>query len=503
MGIIGSKEKVNQLVTIYGYQLDDIPWLDFDSRKIYQTNGIVVSNGTKSYVLTTRNNILGCKILTAYYCHFHKNKEYIFKNDLEVIFHSIEFNLVVLVSKDKNFFDFNAGHMLTGDIWSQFDFQSYDLLGKNSVAIPTKRNVNHLVKMDLDMKSHNVDYAMSIHNMKLVGTKFTKDSIAPNSIFYQFAMDEENQYTLNGIHGTVIFNKQNKLIGMVNKIVSSEGILQVIPSKVIYKFFSEFIQGLSKPTDYAGLASIPFEFDNEFGLTKNMQLDSGDKKKKMFKKEDQLLMINDNHIITMQSNERTSHDMFILDIVLKENIPLDLWIRLNTSLNEKVNVTIRRKNKTQKIDVYPESSLKNVFPLTTVPSYYPNKLIPYINESGLIIAELSHELLSIFYKRGIKLQNSIIESLFDDTLKDFNHLLILDCTNEKLAEQLEIYNLSKIFKKQINPQSKIEIYVNILTSINNHSVTSLKEAQSILHQITYPVYISAGLSYDNQFIYQI
>ena len=114
MGVIGSKEKLGQIAVIYGYSPNDFSWLQIDNRAIYQTSGLIITLNNKQYVLTTRSRLISCQNIIMYYCHFN-DSEPIFRNNLQIIFQSIEYNIIILGTKGKNKLDFESSELISGD----------------------------------------------------------------------------------------------------------------------------------------------------------------------------------------------------------------------------------------------------------------------------------------------------------------------------------------------------------------------------------------------------
>ena len=294
MGGIGSKEKINQLVTIYGYRYRDVPWLELDSRKVYQANGLIITHEGRTYLLTTRSFLIGCEILTAYYCVYYQNKEFIFKNDLEIFFQSVDFNLVLMVSKDKNVFDFYSGQLLTNlapfpntNNWKNFEFNSCPILD-DILNIPTKKNTYYLIKMNLDLQSETLNFMMDFRDVRYMENTIINESYLPTNLFHRFTIDEKkNSPILNGITGTAIFNKKHKLIGIVGKVINSSGEMLIITSRVIKKFLIDFFSYVNKPNMYIGLCHLPitYKVSNEMiELTTSISIPIGNNKSKLLKK---------------------------------------------------------------------------------------------------------------------------------------------------------------------------------------------------------------------------
>ncbi|AYV85397.1 MAG: hypothetical protein Satyrvirus14_13 [Satyrvirus sp.] len=480
MGALGSKENLAQVVAIYGYNSNDIPWQICDNRSVYHTTGLIIKHDDKKYIVTTRNKLVGCKNIVMYHTYFN-GIDPVMRNDLHILFQSIEFNIIILGTVDKNEFDIGESEVVRGDYDPKFSCPSYSILD-NIFTIPTKRSQYHIIRMGADLESNIFDYKVDIRDVKFKKLFIDDKTFLPRNYMYKFIMDMDSRTdkkNLFGICGSIIFNKKHKLLGMVSKKKSDK--IYVIPTKNLAKVAFDFVTYIVKHDEYNGLLTLPFideitstgiiksdhEFaspktfvsenyirNSEYNLSKieqqlfSVQLGASNSNQKILKG-DKLISVNGKNLIF------DGDEILIYDDDYKINIPIDIYVKLNATNN----ISISRSNKILQLCI--TCTPINNFPLTNQPYFFPNCSIPFINLEGIIIVQLTHELLDITMSNKIVLDNNIINDLKEDNYGKTmpkKIFIVIDCLNKMLSDK---YNLPRIVvNKNQTTQCPIVVSIN-------------------------------------------
>ena len=431
MGAVGSKEKLSQIVVVYGCNCKDFNWKDDDDRNVYHAGGTIINCGSKKYVITTRSRLIGCNNLVMYHSYFNENNA-ILRNDLYVIFQSMEYNIIILATIGKTELDLSVSEIISGEYNNTMIADSYDILNKKLV-IPTPRSHYYTTIMDLDLEAKAVKYRVDIYDAKF-GKAFVFDqTFLPANYLYEFKIDKNNKTPLFGIYGAVIYNKKLNLIGMVTEV--NNNILYVLPTKVLHKVVYDFINYYDNPGNYHGPRMLPFNFRISKKLDiKILKIDSAYNKKIMLKENDKILSINGKEVLVVKKNKNYDFEI--------PNIPY----------------------------VMPS------FPLTSQPYYFPKSVFPYLNINGIIIVELTHELIDMIVMHDIKLKNNLVADYLESKMNTYcRYLIIIDCLNIGLAKE---YNLP-----QWELDKKQNIICPTIKTINQKLVSTLDDVQNNILQI--------------------
>jgi hypothetical protein len=488
MGVLGSKENLGQIVVIYGYNSNDFCWRQNDNKSIYHTSGLIISHNKKKYIITTRTKLIGCKNIVMYHCYFH-GSEPIMRNNLQILFQSIEYNIIVLVSENHNVFDLSASEIISGNYDPKIICPSYNIIN-NIFVVPTKKSHYYTVRMDLDLESDTINYRVHIYDAKFVKSVIYDKTFVPENYLYdfilqnnesdQFQNNESEQFQNNnqqnmkcsdlvGICGAVIFNKKYQLVGIVSK--SENKHLYVLPKKALSKIIGDFLEYLDKPNGYYGSLSLPFTYDmskNNTNLiiasTCSVNTPSG---KKLLKINDELISINDNQVIIKNGN------ILVFDSQYKENIPMDIYLKINITKDIPIKLVILRRKIFMNINVYGSNVKNQVLLLTNQSHFHPICSIPYIKISNIIVVQLTHELLDITMTNKIIIKNDIIDAFLENTLdKIDNKLLIIDCLDSVLTKK---YGFPRIF-----PNENQTLICPIVTMVNGKNVSVLEDLENII-----------------------
>lgn len=520
MGALGSKEKLGQIVAIYGYNENNFRWMPNSGRSVYHTSGLIIEHNNKKYIVTTRAKLISCKNIVMYHSYFIDSDTVpVMRNDLQILFQYIDFNIIILGTKNYNELNLDVSEILFGNYNPKIVSPSYNIM-KNIFVTPTKRSHYHVARMSMNLESDTIQYNVHIHDVKFNKSVVYDKTFLPESYMYKFNLknnessleesmiipqgelsvpktgvlqEESSEINLDGICGAIVFNKKHQLVGLISKTEKSkkEGLhnnklkIYVIPTKIIIKIVIDFVKNLDKPDEYHGLMTLPLNLKisktNTIKIDHNVVINTIECKKTL-KINDDLISINGNPI----NNDNDCISVFDED--LNENIPFDIYTKLNGI--DYVNLVLRRNKKLIDIDVLNNLYHVTNLPLTNLTYFHPLDPIPYINISGIIVVQLTHELLDLTMSNGIALKNKIINDIFEDLSELPNSvLLIIDCLSSVLAGT---YKLPQII---LNPI----INCPIITTINGIDVFTLDNIKQVLQNNKSSVKIIAKNVDDNLF----
>lgn len=463
MGIIGSKENLGQLVTIIGYNANDFRWVSRPEKVVYQTGGLLFEHQSKKFVITSYSRINSCDHIMAYHSPFDEKKT-IMKNDLYILFQSIEHGLIILGTKGKLEFDPEKSDIVYGGKIPQEICKYHQISFQN--LVPTKRTQYYTIKIDLDLDSHSVKYNAQVYRAKYLESFLNDETFVPTQYLYRFRLDNSEKHDLCGIIGSIIFQKKKdgfKLIGMINK--DHKNIVTVIPSKIINKTIYDCIYYLDNMNIYSGIVDLPITYkiskSSEIKICKKITFGT-----KSLLENDKIISIQGQSVIIENDEPK------ILDIDYKALLPIDLYCRSNFDQNTKIDLLVHRKNKKINLTIQGIPIKESIFPITSQPFYLPSDPIPFIDINGIIIVEFTHTLLDLTALHKIDIKNCIIKKFFtDDNFKE-RFLFIIDCKNKLLSRK---YN----YLPELHFNSKQKIIVPILRSIGKIPVRTLDEIKNI------------------------
>jgi hypothetical protein len=493
MGTIGSKEDLGQIVVIYGNNTNDFTWREIELRSIYQTSGLIVDYHDKKYVITTRQRLISCKNIVMYHSYFCGKEEPVMRNDLQIIFQSIELNIIVLVTKNCDELDLTMGEIISGHFNPKNICPSYDIT-QDVFVVPTKKSIYHTIRMEMDLVSETINYHVHIYDVKFIKSMIYDKSYVPDTYMYKFGFKNSDNvdsakpgsktdHKLIGICGAIIFNKKHQLVGTITKCESKY--LYVLPLKALMKIFNDFLEYLNKPSEYIGSLSVPFNYQINKSNCEIIQniLVCTNNGNKFLKKDDIIISIAGNPIEIMNEN------IMIYDNIYKNRIPLDMFVRLNFNKQTPINMVVKRKKKLLNMNIFGVCQ-NEIMTLTNVSHYHPINSIPYVNFNGIIIVQLTHELLDITMFNKKIILNSIISKYFDDGDDNYNILLIIDCLDDTIAKKYNFPQFENTDEKQI-------IICPFITMVNEKIISSLPEFENII-QTNVKIVLKVGPTHKDQ-----
>lgn len=506
MGALGSKEKLGQIGVIYGYNSNDFAWKNVDNRKIYCTSGLIISHNGFRYVITTRSKLISCKNIVMYHRYFRESDP-IMRNDLRILFQSIEYNIIILVTHGDNKFDPLRSDIISGDYHPKLMCPSYTI-PINKFIVPTKRSHYYTVKTDMDLVSDTINYDVHIYDAKFIKSVVYNKSYLFDNYMHEYQVitpKTTNEPNLLGICGATIFNKKMQLMGIVS--MSEMNKLWIIPTKILSKVVYDFLNVMDNAQAYTGTLSLPFLYKihgTSVKLISDCTMDIENQETILLKKNDILLKINNKPIVCQQKQA------FVFDDDFKDNIPIDIYLRIHCRILVPVIIEIKRRSYIFQCAVLP-SQIKQLLCFTNQPILYPGPVIPFVNISGIIIAQITHELLDITISNDIILYNENIINFMDGTDNQFNHLLmIIDCLDNTLAEKYNLPQMKLINSPNGKKRKAQKINCPIITKINDTELFTLHQLQTVCSNVpdfkvidetwyfNTEIIITAGTSYDNQ-----
>jgi len=458
MGSHDSKEDADQIVAIYGYESNDFDWRQIDNRTCYHTTGLIISDGIKKYVITVRTRLISCKKIIMYHgCLGDGN--IIMRNDLHILFQCPEFDLIILGTVDKNELDFSKSQNINNGMF--IDPVVHGHLLTSQIIIPNKRMKYYVIRIDNDIVSATINYHIHVAQVKFKKSMVYTETYLPSNHIYEFEYQDES--SMPGICGSIIYDKTHDLIGMVFNKINKR--LLVLPTKVLYKIIMDFYQFHQNPTHYSGLLCFPFILTitekTTVVLNHQIKMKTSAGKKKILRKNDELLTINNQKIIINRGI------IMVFDNEYKENIPIDVYLRLLLRNNISINLLVRRNGKVLEFSYVGKPLNKYIFPITTLPYFHPTCSIPHTNINGIIVVQFTHDLLNFMALHKITLVNDVINRIVDDGCNECEkHLLVVDCLNHKLVKKYQFPSIS--YKKQV-------LEVPVLIKINSINVWTLTD----------------------------
>ena len=458
---------------------------------VYRTSGLIIEHEGKKYVMTTRSKLISCKHIIMYHSYFEGSQP-IMRNDLFVFFQSIEHNIIMLATKNHEELVIASSEIISGNYEPQIKCPSNEI-NKNILKIPTKRSHYYSIIMDMDLKSETLNYVTQIIKVKYTESVIYDKTYLPEQYMFIFILDEKNKTrSLTGICGSVVVDIKNNIIGIIS--ITRSNNLYVIPIKYIKKFIFDFFKCLNSPKKYKGLMNLPLNYtistSNKFVIVESDCILDTINGRIAFKKNDIIIHINENPI-TMIDNMP-----MIFDFDFQKNIPLDIYIRTAFDNNYNLKIGIKRGKKIFTTNIYGKPIDNIIIPFTSQTFFYPTLVIPHININGLIIVQLTHELLDITMSCNIIIQNTIIDDVLEKMERKINIIyLIIDCTNASLAQK---YDLPQIFSSD---DTQI-LNCPVILTINNTKISSLDKIRTIISESN-KIYVKAKMNNQNDFLIEL
>ena len=436
---------------------------------VHQISCVIIENNGSKYVISARKKIIQCKKIELYYCKFG---QLIYKNDLQILFQSIETNIVILGTVGYDDLRLDLSELIKGNI-DNIDYMPFQSpTNIPSITIPNKFTMPKLKKKYYAgmIDVNPVDEIVSNNNYEF---KYKRSSIATNCYLppiYMFEFElKKKKLIMNDfkdLYGTFIFDHNQKPIGFITEI-TSEMYCIVLPIRHVYKIINNFFDGINVDHSTKSLCSPISYTVRKTPKSANMIIDSVYIDTNInLKSKDRIISI-DNKEIIIKGNEA-----LVFDDEYDDCLPFDVYLGLNLNSYSMMNITIERKNKIISYD-FPGVPIDTYrLSLTDQSEFYPTDPIPFINLGGLIIVQFTHELLDILAGNQIKLNSYVIDDFMASVdNKKINHLLILSNSSKK--KKTVSINMSSIGSYNI-------IDCPILLKMNGTKVCTLVELNQLI-----------------------
>jgi len=420
--IDNSKNIFSQTCTIYGYDVNDFAWdkSKMDSTPWGQTHGLIVQYNSNTYILSSRSIFLKCKSIVMYHCRYGKyGKVSVYRQPLQILFQMAEYDIIILGSIGMKSFDVSKSEIMSG-VKTQEIVDPY-LMTDRQASI--KDDNYHMMMIYLEINPKNVKYDFNMYQLSYKTSTILDQSFV--SVFvHTFEIIKSTVH--DAIWGSIIYNRQHEMVGMVTGIENDHSVF-VLPYRTIYTTIENFVQNIDQVDQYSGLLNIPLRLaivDSQIVSTAQVTLRTTNGNKNI-KKNDQIMTIN------KQKVEIQKDQILIRDEQLCSYVPLTVFFNQNLKKKQPMNIAICRNKKNISLDAYGRKMKDTILPITDVPYYFPTGTIPYVNLNGLIMVQLTHELLGIVLMNNIKYTNMI------DTQYS-QKVIILDCLDKRINKKTSI-----------------------------------------------------------------
>ncbi|VVU95165.1 hypothetical protein CPAV1605_890 [seawater metagenome] len=269
---------------------------------------------------------------------------------------------------------------------------------------------------------------------------------------------------LEGLTGSAVFNKSNKIIGIIESLNLENNSIKIIPSFLINKFMDSILIGYC--TKIACL-TLPYILTPE-----GLKILHTTKK------------IKKNDIITKINHKRINNEGKIYMPQLKCKVPLDTYILLTFNSTESVSLNIKREITNGKSYCHHliRKKLKPISEILRVPNIKNEK---FINLNGFIFCELTQPLLKwIYFNHNIMLKGKSMDVFYYKNLcfRGLKEVILIDYNAKNLSRSLKSNILEEIvplFNLDYDGNQK-EKKVYKVSKVNNKKIESIAHFQEIL-----------------------
>lgn len=388
-----TRERIGQLITIYGNQLEMIPDTDFFSRKTLCSHGLIITipNYDGVYILTTRA-LFGCGNIFGYYSIFVNRELHVFKNDLKIVYHIPEFNLMILATRNSETFDRAESVSLTK---SQIKETNSGLILCDNSFSPSKESTHYIMQMDMCMESSRVEFQMNIQKMTFTKSSFVSNIIKPLCHYYVYDYPDNIN---DSVTGCAVFNSKMKVVGLVDRVLkksNGDKEVKVIPSYLINKLLIFFMHP-----------------EPPFSMNFNAE---------------EIKLIKDKNVVD--------------GCIIEEGValPLELWLSINYRANDEIEYFSKKSKGVLK---HEATRLK----ISSSERCNPSTMYPTRMFADMQLIELSHEVINCFYQNGYVLDNPIVDDIMNGIVDQY--LMIIP--TESLATSTTKQNLDVSILTHIN-----------------------------------------------------
>ena len=441
-----------------------------ESEACLYSTAIVVRHENKRYVISPRNLTGSCETIAFHYNNFEKNKYVMYFSMLEILFSYSELNLAILVSRGCDEYIPEKSKKLPGfRNCGKISFHS-GLKYTENLFVPKERMTYKAIVYNTDFNKRREGSAIYNVNVQFNGIVEFNRMFFPAIQMYNFSV-RSNKKDFTGIVGSPIVDNQNNICGFVT-VVDENNDLYVEPVEHIIKMLDDYKRCSKNPDKYNGSSVIPFEYavENDSCVVTCMKLvDTPNGTRKMFKKGDVIVKIDEEMVNVIDGKA------YLRDKVFDNDVSIDMYVRANCT--DVTNVVVERKGRILEMTIcLPGVNEKN--DITCVPYLHPTVPIPYVNISGIIVTQLTKELLYMFEINDIDVGNELIDKYYDEKNVDISGtLVIIDVINKRISNRYKML-------PTIKDKDEQELHLPILKSINGKPINNLIDMPNYFDQNT-------------------
>jgi hypothetical protein len=424
------------------------------SQSITLASGLLIDIRDRLFILSTRKDLAAC---TKFQCFYTvANCPNVFSQDLQIIFSSADFDIVLLGSNNLDHFDpkldknFNSNEH-TLNTFDLGKIRDHFVLPKLSAEIDPLKNCYTIVQFN-DALGLVPGSIVSKTSAKLffIGTSIIKFLDAQPMVCFTFDIDQTIK--LDILEGSPIYGPNGKLHGIVTKVHTQTMRAFVLPTKVLSKVLYDFADHRISPDSYKGIVDLPICYDTYKGKVIVSQ---------KFKKTVEGTEHNPNplpfivglyDVITKVNGFPLSINSGVVYVEdqhdYKISLPLDLYISLYFGLGDSVDLTFDRNGivYTLRVECVPSKQMAealNRIRISSQPYFYPKEYIPHtIDSEKIVYTQLTYELIRALMETSHS--DIFIKSInFSNLDQNTNCIIQIDCLSAPLAKSRSLHRLLK------------------------------------------------------------
>lgn len=290
---------------------------------------------------------------------------------------------------------------------------------------------------------------------------------------------------LSGLSGSLILNREEKIIGIVSGIENS--LINVVPACIIWRFLNE----IKLSHSFSGLCSLVGKFtqcdftkenstENIYGYFVDHTYDINYNNYK-YKLSNQIGMnLKKGDIIIEINNIKMNDKWKIFDNKLNYGIDFRTYIALNFMCGDKIPLKIMRYKKNDPTD-YDE---KKIFilsrPLNSmrfIPISFNNNIITI---DGFTFIELSEDIINTYMNMGVYIGKSFAEYYIINPYRNDNeYIIILLDVDKSSVDKTILEHINEFGLPLINLRNN-EYSMATITRVNKKKILNLDELKNIL-----------------------
>ncbi|CAH6419913.1 Hypothetical protein MVR_LOCUS4 [uncultured virus] len=393
------------------------------------------------------------------------------------LFQIRDYALALYGSIGKTEFDPSMGELISENYTPDMRCMAFDILNHRSTGIslpiPVKKQTYYAVTASVSeipkairLMAQRRDAVFDLSDIAMYG-----EPGVPDLILHKFELVQRKRNILDSVHwnGAPVIDLKGNFYGV--SLQQDDGLLSVIPSKIVMQFVSDFVSFESQPEKYVGLIKPPFQYELANGrclISSNCRVPVSETCTKLIKKGAQIQAINGLPIVTRNGVAR------VMDPDFGRHVDIDMYVRTTFDSMTPFTLTLSRDSKTLDIDVFGLPREEKLTGSDTL-SYNPSGMFPHINYKGLIMVQLTHELLSIFETMDKNIDNELIRKACLDAplIPLYPAVIIVDTLDADLAYHNNL--------PQMQHNSKKKFDCPLVHKIDGTDVHTLADVQKLLN----------------------